>query len=133
MSGHCLEFRSEVMTYAEAAMSCSASGGRLVAEDSGDVRSKIVSVLESMDENAERDWWLGVRRHNLPGWTWVDEQALGADNRWAANHPQNTAEDSLQTCAALSSQVGFSWKDLDCAEKLGYICIESTTKYISLL
>ena len=157
-SGHCLDFVFEALTYVEAAQWCSGRGGALVAEDSGDIRTKILSVFEASVEGFPSEWWVGVRRHDLHHWAWVDDHSLGNNklkihsnkilnilfwqiftsfqcglyldnhNKWASGRPLSPDANPMLGCALLSMEDNFLWRDADCTSKMGAICLRSRLK-----
>lgn len=93
--------------------------------------SKMASSLLILNSKKELDalrplignkrFWIGLRKYNRNEWRWVDG-TIPIYNNWNTGEPNNAAQ--REHCTEM---ITGGWNDLDCSNKIDYICRKPTT------
>ncbi|XP_069133136.1 perlucin-like protein [Argopecten irradians] len=121
---HCYFFSTDKQSWYQAAFTCAAKGGTLVAFNT---RAEMYWVKNYAKRRCNTDWWLGGNDiRNERSWVW---QAYNTPvNRdcvdWDRGQPDNAGGN--QDCMLLWARRDFRWDDQNCASLKNYICEKYT-------
>ena len=63
------------MSWSDAAQTCESLGGHLAIQHSDELHRVISEELMTRGD-ADTEWWIGLRDHLLPEWTFADGQTV---------------------------------------------------------
>lgn len=121
MTGHCLVYVEQAVTWPQAAAACVALGGHLAVPTSL-AENSIANGL-SLTPATLPDVWLGASDLDLEmDWTWVTGEAFVFDN-WRTGEPNDGNSDTVaEDCMIIETDVGGTWDDRPCDRVYPYLC-----------
>ncbi|XP_074721575.1 macrophage mannose receptor 1-like [Strix uralensis] len=103
------------LTWHQARKSCQQQNAELMSIT--DIHEQ--TYIKELTEDTDSALWIGLNRLDLrSGWEWIGGSPFQYLN-WA---PGNPSPESGKLCAVLNPETKAKWQNLECDQKLGYIC-----------
>ncbi|XP_074013799.1 macrophage mannose receptor 1-like [Numenius arquata] len=103
------------LTWHEARKSCQQQNAKLLSIT--DIHEQ--TYLKELTEGIDSALWIGLNRLDLrSGWEWIGNSPFRYLN-WAPGSP---SPESGKLCVVLNPEKKAKWQNLECDQKLGYVC-----------
>ncbi|NWR44647.1 MRC1 protein, partial [Regulus satrapa] len=111
------------LTWHQARKSCQQQNAELLSitdiNEQAYLKGKTVKQTLELTEGTDSALWIGLNRLDLSsGWEWIGGSPFQYLN-WAPGSP---SPESRKICAVLNPEAKAKWQNLECDQKLGYIC-----------
>lgn len=118
-NGRCYKYVATRLPWAEAELYCVSQRANLVAIHSLEEHKFIKDLTENFD-HTQGYTWIGLSdTQKEGGWMWSDGSAVDFV-LWYTGQPDN--HEGLEDCAHINSGTEFKWNDINCSNKLTFVC-----------